>query len=75
MICCKGAAPSCLRKFGILRAKYAKFQALFELIQKYMISCGRKGAVLLYMYIRFWGLQRGRAPGLSKFVFCKLKYA
>ena len=43
---CKGAAPPCLRKFCILRAKYAEFQAPF---QKYMIFGGRKGAAVLFI--------------------------
>ena len=35
---CKGAAPTCVRKFCILQAKYAYFQAFCGLnLQKYMI--------------------------------------
>ena len=53
---CKGAAvPPCLRKFCILRAKYASFQALFSLdLQKYMIFGGRKGPALLFVRECIW---------------------
>ena len=47
----KGAAPPCLRKFCILQAKYAWFQALFGVnLQKYIISGGGcKWAALLFI--------------------------
>ena len=70
---CKGAAPPWVRKFCILRAKYALFQALFSLhLQKYMIFGVRKGAALLFIHNRICILGNHKCtfyvPFLSKFI-------
>ena len=61
-------APPCLRKFGILRAKY--MHNFRPLVEKYMIAGGRKGADLLFLKECIFGKHNAQysVPFLPKFI-------